>query len=46
MPTKRCVVAVIDDNLDILGALGRLLSTLGYDTELYASARKNSLMLR
>lgn len=37
MPTKRCVVAVIDDNLDILGALGRLLSTLGYDTELYAS---------
>jgi FixJ family two-component response regulator len=37
MPTKRNVVAVIDDNLDILGALGRLLSTLGYDTELYAS---------
>jgi FixJ family two-component response regulator len=37
MPTKRDVVAVIDDNLDILGALGRLLSTLGYDTELYTS---------
>jgi FixJ family two-component response regulator len=40
MPTKRCVVAVIDDNLDILGALGRLLSTLGYDTELYASKQE------
>jgi FixJ family two-component response regulator len=37
MPTKRNVVAIIDDNLDVLGALGRLLSTLGYDTELYAS---------
>src|SRR5271167_3431876 len=37
MPTKRNVVAIIDDNLDILGAMGRLLSTLGYDTELYAS---------
>jgi FixJ family two-component response regulator len=37
MPTKRKVVAIIDDNLDILGAMGRLLSTLGYDTELYAS---------
>jgi FixJ family two-component response regulator len=37
MPTKRNVVAIIDDNLDVLGAMGRLLSTLGYDTELYAS---------
>jgi FixJ family two-component response regulator len=37
MPTKHRVVAIIDDNLNILGALGRLLSTLGYDTELYAS---------
>ena len=37
MPTKRNVVAIIDDNLDILGAMGRLLSMLGYDTELYAS---------
>jgi FixJ family two-component response regulator len=36
MLTKR-VVGVIDDNLDILGAIGRLLSTLGYNTELYAS---------
>lgn len=40
MPTKRNVVAIIDDNLDILGALGRLLSTLGYDTELYASKQE------
>jgi FixJ family two-component response regulator len=37
MPKKRNVVAIVDDNLDILGALGRLLSTLGFDTELYAS---------
>jgi len=37
MPTKRNAVAIIDDNLDILGALGRLLSALGYNTELYAS---------
>ena len=40
MSTKRNVVAVIDDNLGILGALGRLLSALGYETELYASARE------
>jgi FixJ family two-component response regulator len=40
MSTKRNVVAVIDDNLGILGALGRLLSALGYDTELYASAQE------
>jgi FixJ family two-component response regulator len=37
MPTKRKVVAVIDDNLSILGAMSRLLSAFGYDTELYAS---------
>jgi FixJ family two-component response regulator len=35
---KRKVIAVIDDNLNILGAMGRLLSAYGYDTELYASA--------
>jgi FixJ family two-component response regulator len=40
MSTKRKVVAVIDDNLGILGALSRLLSELGYDTELYASAKE------
>jgi len=40
MPSKRDVVAVIDDNLSILGALSRLLSGLGYRTELYASARE------
>jgi FixJ family two-component response regulator len=40
MPGKRKVVAVIDDNLGILGAMGRLLSAFGYDTELYASARE------
>ena len=40
MSTKRNVVAIIDDNLGILGALGRLLSALGYETELYASARE------
>jgi FixJ family two-component response regulator len=40
MPVKRKVVAVIDDNLGILGALSRLLSVFGYDTELYASAQE------
>jgi len=38
MSMKPTVVAVIDDNLGILGAMGRLLSAYGYDTELYASA--------
>jgi len=37
MSTKRIIVAVIDDNLGILSAMGRLLSALGYDTELYVS---------
>ena len=40
MPAKRKVVAVIDDNLGILGAMSRLLSAFGYDTELYASAKE------
>jgi FixJ family two-component response regulator len=40
MPTKRTVVAVIDDNISLLGAMGRLLSALGYGTELYASAEE------
>jgi FixJ family two-component response regulator len=40
MQTKRTVVAVIDDNISLLGALGRLLSALGYGTELYASAEE------
>jgi FixJ family two-component response regulator len=40
MQAKRNVIAVIDDNLSVLGALGRLLGTLGYDTELYASAEE------
>jgi FixJ family two-component response regulator len=38
MGTKRKVVAVLDDSLRVLGAMGRLLSAFGYDTELYASA--------
>jgi FixJ family two-component response regulator len=37
-PMKRKFIAVIDDNLNILGAMGRLLWAYGYDTELYASA--------
>ena len=40
MSTKHHVVAIIDDNLRILGAMGRLLSALGYGTELYASAKE------
>jgi FixJ family two-component response regulator len=37
---KHPVVAVIDDNLQILGAMSRLLSAYGYDTELYASPKE------
>jgi FixJ family two-component response regulator len=40
MPTKHNVVAVIDDNLSILGAMSRLLCEFGYRTELYASAKE------
>jgi FixJ family two-component response regulator len=40
MSTKRNVIAIIDDNLGILAALSRLLSTLGYGTELYASTKE------
>jgi FixJ family two-component response regulator len=40
MLTKRSVVAVIDDNLGVLGAMSRLLSQLGYHTELYVSAKE------
>jgi FixJ family two-component response regulator len=40
MTTKRNVIAVVDDHLGVLGAIGRLLSTLGYRTELYASAQE------
>jgi FixJ family two-component response regulator len=40
MPAKRRAVAVIDDSLGILGAMKRLLSALGYDSELYASAEE------
>jgi len=37
---KPRVVAVIDDDLDVRGAISRLLWPLGYDTELYASAKE------
>ncbi len=40
MPAKRKVVAIIDDNLRLLGAMSRLLSGLGYRAELYASAKE------
>jgi FixJ family two-component response regulator len=40
MPEQRDVVAVVDDNLSILGAMSRLLSAFGYDTELYISAKE------
>jgi FixJ family two-component response regulator len=40
MPTKPKAIAIIDDSLGILGATGRLLSALGYDTEMYASAKE------
>jgi FixJ family two-component response regulator len=40
MPMKRNVIAVIDDNIGILGPISRLLSAFGYDSELYASAQE------
>jgi FixJ family two-component response regulator len=40
MPKKLKVVAVIDDNLDILRVMSRALSALGYDSELYVSAKE------
>jgi FixJ family two-component response regulator len=40
MSVKRNVVAIIDDNLRLLGAMSRLLSEIGYHTELYASAKE------
>jgi FixJ family two-component response regulator len=40
MPNKPKVVAVIDDNLDILRVMSRALSAFGYDSELYVSAKE------
>lgn len=40
MPTKPEVVAVIDGELGVRRAMSRLLSAVGYDTELYASAKE------
>ncbi len=40
MSVKRKVIAIIDDNVRLLGALSRLLSGVGYHTELYASAKE------
>jgi FixJ family two-component response regulator len=37
---KPKVVAVIDGDLGVRGAISRLLWPLGYDTELYASAKE------
>jgi FixJ family two-component response regulator len=36
---KRKVIAVIDDDVGVLSALSRLLLALGYEPEIYASAR-------
>jgi hypothetical protein len=40
IPIKPEVVAVIDDDLRVRAAIGRLLSALGCGTELYASAKE------
>jgi FixJ family two-component response regulator len=40
MPPKPEVVAIIDNELSVRRATGRLLSALGYNTELYASAKE------
>ena len=37
MSTQRKVVGVVEDNCGIRRAMGRLLSLLGYETELYAT---------
>jgi FixJ family two-component response regulator len=37
--TKQPIVAIIDDDLGMLSAISRLLSSHGYETEIYASAR-------
>jgi FixJ family two-component response regulator len=39
MAMRRIVVAVVDDNLAMRKAMARLLSALGYCTELFASGR-------
>ena len=39
MSRKYAVVAVIDDHAGILNAMQRLLSTYGFDTELYSSGQ-------
>ena len=38
MTDERNVIAAVDDDPVVLRTLGRLLSTLGYDSELYESA--------
>jgi FixJ family two-component response regulator len=40
MSTKSYVIAVIDDHHSVLISVARLLSSLGYDTELYVSAEE------
>jgi FixJ family two-component response regulator len=40
MSLKRKVIAIIDDNVRLLGALSRMLSGIGYHTELYTSAKE------
>jgi len=40
MPNRHKVVAVIDDNLDILRVMSRALSAFGYESELYVSANE------
>jgi FixJ family two-component response regulator len=40
VPNKLQVIAVLDDNPEILRALSRGLSALGYDSELYVSANE------
>src|SRR5271156_3042566 len=40
MSVNRAVVAIIADNLRLLGAMSLLLSGIGYHTELYASAKE------
>jgi FixJ family two-component response regulator len=40
MPNRHKVVAVIDDNLDILRVMSRALSAFGYESELYVSAKE------
>ena len=42
MPSPQKVIAVIDDDPEMLKAIGRLLKAAGFDSETFASARSST----